>query len=81
LLVDKAGIKAMPTIITEAIYIGWNALLSFLGHLEKHKELLTLGVVTVGGVFGIWRWTVDQKWRHVRTDVLAGNCEQVPLPP
>jgi hypothetical protein len=38
----------------------------FLSFLENHKELLTLGVVTVGGTFGLWRWTVDQKWRRVQ---------------
>jgi len=54
------------TTITEAIYVGWNALLSFLGHLEKHKELLALVVVTVGGGFALWRWKVDQKWRRVQ---------------
>jgi hypothetical protein len=54
------------TTITETIYAGWNALLSFLGHLEKHKELLTLGVVTIGGGFALWRWKVDQKWRRVQ---------------
>lgn len=56
----------MPTTITEAIYAGWNALVSFLGHLERHKELLTLVVVTAGGCFALWRWKVDQKWRRVQ---------------
>ena len=40
-----------------------NDILSFL---EDHKELLTLGVITVGGAFALWRWTVDQKWRRVQ---------------
>jgi hypothetical protein len=33
--------------------------------LQDYKELLTLALATVGGVFALWRWTVDQKWRRV----------------
>jgi hypothetical protein len=40
-----------------------NDILSFL---ENHKELLTLGVLTIGGGFALWRWMVDQKWRRVQ---------------
>jgi hypothetical protein len=40
-----------------------NDILSFL---ENHRELLTLGVLTIGGGFALWRWTVDQKWRRVQ---------------
>jgi hypothetical protein len=33
--------------------------------LDDPKELLTLILATVGGVFALWRWTIDQKWRRV----------------
>jgi hypothetical protein len=33
--------------------------------LQDYKELLTLAVATAGGVFALWRWTVEQKWRRV----------------
>ena len=40
-----------------------DAILSFL---TNHKELLALGVGSVGGAFALWRWMVDQKWRRVQ---------------
>jgi hypothetical protein len=34
--------------------------------LDDPKELLTLILATAGGVFALWRWTIDQKWRRVQ---------------
>jgi hypothetical protein len=34
--------------------------------LEDPKELLTLILATAGGIFALWRWTIDQKWRRVQ---------------
>jgi len=36
------------------------------GLFERHKELLTLVVATAAGIFALWRWMVDQKWRRVQ---------------
>ena len=33
--------------------------------IEQHKELLALLLAAVGGVFALWRWMVDQRWRRV----------------
>ena len=33
--------------------------------VQDYKELLALAVATAGGMFALWRWTVDQKWRRV----------------
>jgi hypothetical protein len=37
----------------------------FTQFVEDHKELLTLALATAGGMFALWRWRVDQKWRRV----------------
>jgi hypothetical protein len=39
---------------------------SILKSIEDHKELLVLFVAAVGGMFALWRWMVDQKWRRVQ---------------
>jgi hypothetical protein len=33
--------------------------------LDDPKEFLTLILATAGGIFALWRWTIDQKWRRV----------------
>jgi hypothetical protein len=33
--------------------------------LDDPKELLTLALATAGGIFALWRWTIDQRWRRV----------------
>lgn len=33
--------------------------------LDDPKALLTLILATAGGIFALWRWTIDQKWRRV----------------
>ncbi len=33
--------------------------------LDDPKELLTLILATAAGIFALWRWTIDQRWRRV----------------